>query len=108
MALITVGACLQSKIFLLFRLARYYNFDVFFSKLDSFLPYPVFVRLTRTVSIMMYLIHLNACAYYAFSDYSGIDTSPYVFNGHGNAYIRFTTTSAPTLPLFFGYRYLSE
>ncbi len=37
---------------------------------------------------MMYLIHVNACAYYAFSAYEGIDSSPYVFNGHGSAYAR--------------------
>ena len=37
---------------------------------------------------MLYLIHLNACAYYCYSDFEGLDTSPYVFNGQGNAYIR--------------------
>ncbi len=46
-------------------------------------------RLSRTVNIMLYLIHISACAYYAFSDYEGIASSPYVFDGEGNAYIRF-------------------
>ncbi len=56
--------------------------------LFSFLPSRS--RLTRTLNLMMYLIHLTACAYYAFSDYSGIDTTSYVFDGYGNAYIRCT------------------
>ena len=41
-----------------------------FERLDSALPYPMTVRLSRTVNIMLYLIHLTGCSYYAFSDYN--------------------------------------
>lgn len=37
---------------------------------------------------MLYLIHLNSCVYYFYSTMEGLDTSNYVFNGIGNAYIR--------------------
>lgn len=51
------------------RLLRYYNFSNLFERLDAALPYPMLVRLGRTVNIMLYLIHLSGCAFYAFSDY---------------------------------------
>ena len=67
---------------------RQYNFAQLFDRLDSSTSYPMFIRLIRTINIMLYLIHINACAYYTFSDFEGLDSSPYVFNGHGHAYIR--------------------
>ena len=51
------------------RLLRLYHFEDLFERLDSALPYPMVIRLTRTVNIMLYLIHITGCAYYAFSDY---------------------------------------
>ena len=71
------------------RLFRARYFGLFFDRLDAALPYPVFVRLSRTVNVMLYMIHITACAFYAFSDFEGIDSSPFVFNGHGHAYIRY-------------------
>lgn len=57
------------------RLARNYNINIFFDRLDSALPFPMLIRLTKTVNIMMYLIHLAACAFYAFSDWEGIGST---------------------------------
>lgn len=54
------------------RMLRSYHFEDLFERLDSALPYPMLIRLTRTVNIMLYLIHLAGCAYYAFSDYQVI------------------------------------
>ncbi len=45
-------------------------------------------RLSRTINVMLNLIHLNTCLYYLYSDIEGIDSSLFVFDGHGNAYIR--------------------
>lgn len=38
--------------------------------------------------MMLYLVHINACAYYSFSEWEGLGSSTYVFDGFGNAYIR--------------------
>ena len=57
------------------RLLRYAKITEFFDRLDSLLPYPVVVRLARTVNIMLYLIHLSGCAYYSFSWYTGIGST---------------------------------
>ena len=57
------------------KLARYHNISLFFDRLDSSLPFPLTIRLTRTVNIMMYLIHLAACAYFSFSDWNGIGST---------------------------------
>jgi len=37
---------------------------------------------------MLYLIHLTGCSYYAFSDYNGIGSSNFVYNGIGSPYAR--------------------
>jgi hypothetical protein len=46
-------------------------------------------RLSRTINVMLYIIHLNTCFYYLYSDLEGIDGNAFVFNGYGNAYLRF-------------------
>ena len=58
----------RASLFRLPRLLRNYHFEDLFDRLDSQLPYPMTIRLTRTVNVMLYLIHLTSCAYYAFSD----------------------------------------
>ena len=65
---------------------RYYHFEDLFERLDSNLPYPMTIRLSRTVNIMLYLIHLSGCAYYTFSDYKGIGSTPFLYDGEGSAY----------------------
>ena len=59
---------------------------------DAILEKPYFLRIVKTVNYMLYLIHINACAYYAISEWEGVGTNTFVYDGEGNAYIRYTYT----------------
>ena len=63
------------SLFRLPRLLRYYNLGIFFDRLDQNLPFPLIIRLTRTVNTMVYLVHLAGCAYYGFSKIQGIGST---------------------------------
>ncbi|XP_023323760.1 cyclic nucleotide-gated cation channel beta-3 [Eurytemora carolleeae] len=70
------------------RILKNYTFTRAFDRLDAASPHPTVVRLVRTVNIMLYLIHLNACAFYAFSAWEGLGSNKFVYSGVGSAYIR--------------------
>lgn len=57
----------------------------FFDRLDVIVPNPFVIRIGRTLFYLLYLIHLNACAYYIFSEAAGIGADTFVFQGDGNA-----------------------
>ncbi|KRT79307.1 cNMP binding protein, partial [Oryctes borbonicus] len=82
------------------RLLKMHTFWDFFNLVDKLIASPHIIRITRTLLYMMYLIHLNACAYYAFSAWEGIGTNNFVYNGEGNAYIKcfyFATKTATSI-----------
>ncbi|XP_040575637.1 cyclic nucleotide-gated channel beta-3 [Lepeophtheirus salmonis] len=84
------------------RLFKAYAYWEFIERLDSVLAKPYFLRIFKTLNYMLYLIHLNACAYYLFSDYQGIGSkdNAFIYNGEGNAYIRcfyFATKTATSI-----------
>ena len=62
-------------LFRLPRLLRYYNLPSFFDRLDQNLPFPMLIRLSRTVNTMVYLVHLAGCSYYGFSKLEGIGST---------------------------------
>ena len=72
------------------RLIKVIAFWEFTDRLDAILAKPYFLRIVKTVIYMIYLIHLNACAYFAVSAYEGIGmpNNTFVYDGEGNAYIR--------------------
>ncbi|XP_040564387.1 cyclic nucleotide-gated channel beta-1-like [Lepeophtheirus salmonis] len=70
------------------RLLRYRYFSLFFQRLDTSTSFPLIARLTRTINIMLFLIHVNTCAYYLYSDAKGIGSNSFVYDGEGFAYIR--------------------
>ncbi|KAF0768300.1 cyclic nucleotide-gated cation channel beta-1 [Aphis craccivora] len=82
------------------RIIKIQTFWEFFDHFDSVLSSPYVVRVTRTLTYMVYLVHLNACAYYYVSVKEGLATNNWVFNGQGNAYIRcffFATKTATSI-----------
>ncbi|XP_054711138.1 cyclic nucleotide-gated cation channel beta-1-like [Uloborus diversus] len=82
------------------RLLKVQTFWEFFHRVDAVAKTPYVIRIIRTLIYMMYLIHLNACAYYAMSTWEGIGSNGWVFQGEGNAYIRcfyFATKTATSI-----------
>ena len=91
----------QSTFLRLPRLLKYGDFSEFFTRLDARIRhYQYVLRLLKTILYMIYLIHLNACAYFAISYYEGLGSNSFVYDGVGNAYFRcfyFATKTATSI-----------
>lgn len=70
------------------RMFKITSFWEFFNRIDAMAKSPYIIRILRTLIYMMYLVHLNACAYYAMSEYEGLGSNEWVYNNEGNAYLR--------------------
>ncbi|KAL0895086.1 hypothetical protein ABMA27_013546 [Loxostege sticticalis] len=82
------------------RLLKLQTFWEFHQAMDRVLSSPYVVRIGKTLFYIFYLIHLNACAYYAMSDWIGLGSNEWVYNNEGNAYIRcfyFATKTATSI-----------
>lgn len=90
----------QKVILRLPRLLKLQTFWEFHQAMDRVLSSPYVVRIGKTLFYIFYLIHLNACAYYAMSDYIGLASNGWVYDNEGNAYIRcfyFATKTATSI-----------
>lgn len=47
-------------------------------------------RVARTTGYLLYVLHLNACAFYVASVHQGLATTTWVYNGKGSAYVPLT------------------
>lgn len=56
----------------------------------SFLSFCVLCRVARTTGYLLYVLHLNACAFYVASVHQGLATTTWVYDGNGTAYVLFT------------------
>jgi len=60
------------------------TFWEFFERLDNMVSSPYVVRMARSLTYMLYLIHINACAYYAVSNCKDPSTNYWVCSGKGH------------------------
>ena len=77
-----------TTIFRINRVLRHYAFSRAFDRWDAATKVPTLVRMIKTINIMIFLMHLLACAYYMFSAMEGIGSNRFVYNGIGNAYVQ--------------------
>ncbi|NXG68235.1 CNGB3 protein, partial [Baryphthengus martii] len=45
-------------------------------------------RVIRTTGYLLFILHINACLYYWASDYEGLGSTRWVYDGEGNMYLR--------------------
>ncbi|CAH6891909.1 Cngb3 [Phodopus roborovskii] len=70
------------------RILKYTSFFEFNNRLESIMDKAYIYRVIRTIGYLLFLLHINACIYYWASDYEGIGTTKWVYNGEGNKYLR--------------------
>ncbi|KAF1393308.1 hypothetical protein PFLUV_G00037730 [Perca fluviatilis] len=70
------------------RLLKYMAFFEFNDRMEAVMKKAYIYRVIRTSSYLLYSLHINACLFYWGSDYEGLGSTKWVYNGKGNAYIR--------------------
>uniref|UniRef100_I3JAN0 Cyclic nucleotide gated channel subunit beta 3, tandem duplicate 1 n=1 Tax=Oreochromis niloticus TaxID=8128 RepID=I3JAN0_ORENI len=83
--------CLYFEFSSLYRLNRFIRIDSFFEfsdRLESVMAKAYIWRVARTTGYLLYMLHLNACAYYVASVHQGLATTTWVYDGNGTAYLR--------------------
>uniref|UniRef100_A0A3Q0R2W1 Cyclic nucleotide gated channel subunit beta 1b n=1 Tax=Amphilophus citrinellus TaxID=61819 RepID=A0A3Q0R2W1_AMPCI len=70
------------------RLLKIHSFFEFNDRLEAILTKAYIYRVIRTTSYLLYCLHCNACLYYLTSDFIGLGSTDWVYNGEGNSYIR--------------------
>lgn len=45
-------------------------------------------RVARTTGYLLYMLHLNACAYFVASVHQGLGSTTWVYDGKGTAYVK--------------------
>ncbi|XP_037549920.1 cyclic nucleotide-gated cation channel beta-3 [Nematolebias whitei] len=74
-----------------YRLNRFVRIDSFFEfsdRLESVMDKAYIWRVFRTTGYLLYILHLNACAFYVASVYQGLASTTWVYDGKGTAYLR--------------------
>lgn len=70
------------------RILKYTSFFEFNNRLEFIMDKAYVYRIIRTTGYLLFILHINACVYYWASDYEGIGTTKWVYNGEGNKYLR--------------------
>lgn len=83
--------CLQFEFSSIYRFNRFIRIDSFFEfsdRLESIMAKAYIWRVVRTTGYLLYMLHLNACAFYVASVHQGLASTTWVYDGEGTAYIR--------------------
>ncbi|XP_055964519.1 cyclic nucleotide-gated cation channel beta-3 [Sorex fumeus] len=70
------------------RMLKYTSFFEFNHHLESIMDKAYIYRVIRTTGYLLFTLHINACIYYWASNYEGIGSTKWVYNGEGNKYLR--------------------
>ncbi|XP_009289079.2 PREDICTED: cyclic nucleotide-gated cation channel beta-1 [Aptenodytes forsteri] len=70
------------------RCLKYMAFFEFNNRLESVPSNAYICRVIRTTAYLLYSLHVNSCLYYWASDYEGLGSTTWVYDGEGNSYIR--------------------
>ncbi|XP_058524396.1 cyclic nucleotide-gated cation channel beta-3 [Ochotona princeps] len=70
------------------RMLKYTSFFEFNHHLESIMDKAYIYRVIRTTGYLLFILHINACIYYWASNYQGIGSTKWVYNGEGNKYLR--------------------
>uniref|UniRef100_A0A8C2W8A6 Cyclic nucleotide gated channel subunit beta 1a n=1 Tax=Cyclopterus lumpus TaxID=8103 RepID=A0A8C2W8A6_CYCLU len=86
-----INFCLLSFDLNFFHLKRFISYMAFFEfndRMEAVMKKAYIYRVIRTSTYLLYSLHINACLFYWGSDYEGLGSTKWVYNGKGNAYIR--------------------
>nr|XP_012326453.1 cyclic nucleotide-gated cation channel beta-3 [Aotus nancymaae] len=70
------------------RMLKYTSFFEFNHHLESRMDKAYIYRVIRTTGYLLFILHVNACVYYWASNYEGIGSTRWVYDGEGNKYLR--------------------
>ncbi|CAB1339673.1 unnamed protein product [Coregonus sp. 'balchen'] len=67
------------------RLLKYMAFFEFNDRLEAVMKKAYIYRVILTTSYLLYSLHINACLFYWGSDYEGLGSTKWVYDGRGNS-----------------------
>uniref|UniRef100_A0A8C3PSL0 Cyclic nucleotide gated channel subunit beta 3 n=1 Tax=Calidris pygmaea TaxID=425635 RepID=A0A8C3PSL0_9CHAR len=70
------------------RMLKHNTFFEFNDRLEAILDKAYIYRVIRTTGYLLFMLHINACVYYWASDYEGLGSTRWVYDGKGNMYLR--------------------
>nr|XP_042712261.1 cyclic nucleotide-gated cation channel beta-3 [Chrysemys picta bellii] len=70
------------------KLLKHMAFFEFNDRLEAILDKAYIYRVIRTTGYLLFILHINACIYYWASDFEGIGSTRWVYDGKGNMYLR--------------------
>uniref|UniRef100_A0A673HB29 Cyclic nucleotide-gated cation channel beta-3-like n=1 Tax=Sinocyclocheilus rhinocerous TaxID=307959 RepID=A0A673HB29_9TELE len=85
---LTESCCLMDKIYQYCNLGGYQSFFEFSDRLESVMAKAYIWRVGRTTGYLLFCLHLNSCLYYVASEYEGLGSTKWTYDGKGNAYLR--------------------